>query len=37
MTLFDVVVANPPYNLRIEDGGPRGTKGNNTFFNKEIL
>ena len=33
---FDVVIGNPPYNLRVDGGGERGTKGNNTYYTKFI-
>ena len=33
---FDIVLGNPPYNLRVDGGGVRGTKGDNAFFKKFV-
>ena len=33
---FDVVVGNPPYNLRKGDGGNSGTIGNKTYYRKFV-
>jgi hypothetical protein len=33
---FDIILGNPPYNLRKDGGGERGTKGDNVFFKKFV-